>query len=283
MNHAYMQKLQARRDQGQDLGAAGELLDDRPGMRLGQLTDLNPAKAGLTPAREALAKAPGQVGKLPEEFPETLGEVFANEIVRRMEEAYDETGELKDPNDLRSSLAHSMDWIRERFGDDTAAAAAGIIVQSTSSGVTEDTLGEGLLNTLKFIDRNFGIAAGDAAIGQFNTSVNPALNEYFDNGKNELFFAVESGGTDVSATQDLTARVITRAVQETDQAEDVDLMGELLDDLKGELDKIAELQDLASKLETEFNPTQAQTDAAMTAYQTAPTGYADPQLASITV
>ncbi|BDQ38112.1 hypothetical protein SYK_24720 [Pseudodesulfovibrio nedwellii] len=284
MNYSFMEKLKARQSQGENLGAAGALLENQPGMRLGQMADINPAKDGLTPARKALANAPGQADKLPESFSETLGEVFANEIVRRMDDTAGEDGQPKDPSDLRDSLASTMDWIRERFGDETAAAASGMIFQSTSSGVTEDTLGEGLLNTLKFIDRNFGFAAGDAAIANFNSGINSSINGFFDNGKQELFFAVDSPPQDgPSATQDLTARVVVQALQAgivDDDAEDP-LTG-VLDDLKEELNKIAELQDLTSKLEAKFNPTAANTEAAHAAYQAQP-GFSEPQFTSLTV
>nr|WP_321513207.1 hypothetical protein [uncultured Pseudodesulfovibrio sp.] len=285
MNYAFMENLKERQSQGENLGAAGALLENQPGMRLGQMAEINPAKDGLTPARRALANAPGQAGKLPESFPETLGEVFANEVVRRMDDTAGEDGQPKDNTDLRDSLASTMDWIRERYGDETAAAASGMILQATSSGVTEDTLGEGLLNTLKFIDRNFGFAAGDAAIAHFNNGINSAVNEFFDNGKQELFFAVESPppSDGPSATQDLTARVVVQVLQSTlidDDAEDP-LTG-VLDDLKEELNKIAALQDLTSKLEAEFNPTAANTEAAFAAYQAQP-GFSEPQFTSITV
>ena len=283
MNYNFMEKLKARQNQGEDLGAAGMLLENQPGMRLGQMAEINPAKDGLTPARRALANAPGQADKLPENFPETLGEVFANEVVRRMDDVAGEDGESKDPSDLRDSLASTMDWIRERFGDETAAAASGMILQATSSGVTEDSLGEGLLNTLKFIDRNFGFAAGDAAIANFNSGINSEINEFFDNGKQELFFAADSPPQDgPSATQDLTARVIVQALQQAYAGDVEDPLAGVLDDLKEELNKIAELQDLTSKLEAEFNPTAANTEAALTAYQTQP-GFSEPQFTSITV
>jgi hypothetical protein len=158
-----MQQLKAKKDQGKDLGAAASLLDDAPGMRLGQVAEINPAKDGLTPAATALANAPGQADKQSDNPPRTLGETLANEIVRRMGEVTDENGETKDTGALRDQLASTMDWVREKFGDDTAAAAAGMVIQATSSGVNEDTLGNGLLNTLKFIDRNFGTNAGGPA------------------------------------------------------------------------------------------------------------------------
>jgi len=291
MNLGFMQKLKAQKEQGTNLGPDAALLDDSPGMRLGKGMNIDPAHAGLTPAAEALAKAPGQLDK-PEKFEQygdggslTLGATFANEIVRRMEETTGEDGQTKDNTDLRHSLGQTMDWVRERFGDETAAAAAGMVLQSTSSGVTEQTLGDGLLNTLKFIDRNFGFAAGDAAIAQFNQGVNTEINEYFDNGKAEMFFAVPAPPADgATATQDLNTRFFMRAAQAntTESKETESLTEKLLADLKKELDEVAELQDLTTQLEKSFNPAKANPEAALAAYASAPVP-AEPQFTSMVV
>lgn len=283
MNYGFMQQLKERRNQGHDLGNAASLLDDASGLRLGQIAVLNPAKDGLTPAASALAKAPGQADKLDAGFPRTLGETFANEIVRRMGEVTDENGEPKDSGDLRDQLGSTMDWLRERFGDETAAAAAGMILQSTSSGVTEETLGEGMLNVLKFIDRNFGIAAGDEAMARFNSGINTALNEFFDNGLNELFF--DAGSADgVSAAQDLNARFFAQTARKADSGAtgSLDELNDILEELRGELDNIAQLQDLTTKLEAEFNPAKASMQKAMDAYLS-PAQPVEPQFASMTV
>ena len=266
MNYGFMHKLQQRQDQGEDLGAASALLENRPGRRLGQVAVINPAKDGLTPAATALANAPGQVKKQTDE--QTLGETFANEIIRRMGEVTDENGEAKDTGGLRDQLASTMDWVRDRFGDDTAAAAAGMIIKSTSSGVTEETLGDGLLNVLKFIDRNFGTNAGDQAIAKFNSGINPTLNEFFDNGLNETFHVAESsGGASQSA-----AGTFAQAAQSADGtvADAQDELNDILDKLKGELDNIAQLQDLTTQLEEQFNPAKADVAKALQAYQAAP-------------
>lgn len=290
MNLSFMQQLKAKKEQGLSLGSAESLLEDSPGLRLGQGLQIDPAHAGLTPAAEALAKAPGQQDKFtevtdaqPQEL--TLGATFANEIVRRMEEAAGDEGLDQDPSDLRHSLGQAMDWIRERFGDETAAAAAGMVLQSTSNGVNEESLGDGLLNTLKFIDRNFGFAAGDAAISKFNNGVNVAINDYFDNGESEIFFAAPAPTVDgTSATQDLSVRTFMRAAESLvpEGTSEADLNKKLLDDLKSELDEVAELQSLSSQLEQEFSPTQAVVNTAMAAY-TQDAAPVTPQFTSIAV
>jgi hypothetical protein len=215
MNHSFMQKLQAQKNQGGVFGSAKGLLDNTPGGRLSTGLHIDPATIGQTPAAEALSKVPGQQGKLPEKAPDSLGATFANEIIRRMGEDLDGEGQPKDVTALRHSLGSTMDWLRNRFGDETAAAAVGMITKATSSGVTEESLGDGLLNTLKFIDRNFGFAAGDAVIANFNSGINGELNRYFDNGKSEVFFASTSMPevSGPSATQDINVRFFMRAVQ----------------------------------------------------------------------
>ena len=281
MNYGFMHQLKTRKDQGEDLGAAASLLDNSPGMRLGQVAEINPAKDGLTPAAMALANAPGQADKQSGDGPRTLGETVANEIVRRMGEVTDENGEVKDSDDLRGQLASTLDWVRERFGDETAAAASGMLFAATSSGVNEDTLGNGLLNVLKFIDRNFGINAGDTAIAQFNSGINSALNDFFDNGQNEIFHVAES--TDgASATQVAGARIFSQVAQETDSSDALDELNQLLEQLKAELDNTAQLQDLTAQLEEQFNPAKASMDQAVAAYGQVP-GDTSPQLTSVTV
>ena len=280
MNYGFMQKMMAEQNQEDSVAGRSIGSDDHAGQHLGQYMTVNPAATGLTPARQASMDAPVQAEKLSEELPDTIGKAFAAEIVRRMDEVTGEDGQPKDSTDLRQSLGSTMDWIRERYGEETAAAAAGMIVQATSSGVTEETLGNGLLNTLKFIDRNFGIAAGDEAIAQFNNGINGAVNEFFDNGQNELFFAVDS--SDTTASQDLNARFISQVAATADTEDSLDQLTDILDDLKGELDKIGELNDLATQLEAGFSPAQTSPEAALAAYEAAPDTN-QPQLASLTI
>lgn len=300
MNYSAMHGLRPRGDQEDSAGSYGQMLVDKPGKRLGELAKtigIDPAHAGLTSAADALAKAPGQNKQPVDGIPNkptqqelngelTLGTVFANEVIRRLESgdeaALDSEGNPKDSGDLRQSLGQTMDWIRERYGDDTAAAAAGMILQSTSSEVNEDTLGDGLLNTLKFIDRNFGFAAGDEAIDKFNGALNQEINEYFDNGADELFFAAEASTDGASPVQNLGTRIFMDTTQDAALDEDaVDPTTQLLDKLKEDLDETAELQDLTVQIEAQFNIT-VQASYAINAYtdQSAPV---EPQFASMAV
>lgn len=293
LNFGFMQQLKAKQEQGQPLGSAASLLQDNPGNRLGQGLNVETETDGLNPAQIA-ASRPGQengIDKQQTAAPQqelTLGATFANEIVRRIETAEGEGGETKDKSDLRHSLGQTMDWIREKFGDETAAAASAMVLQSTSDGVNEESLGDGLLNALKFIDRNFGFSAGDQAIANFNNGVNTAINDYFENGQSEIFFAAPAPqASDPSATQDLTVRTFMRAAADfaPKGASAEELNQKLLEDLKKDLDDTAELQNLSAQLEAEFNPTAASkssTDAAMAAYTQA-SATVTPQFASIAV
>ncbi len=270
LNHHFMQKLQAQKSQGNNLGSAASLLENSAGTRLGSGLNVAASRTQGQTALETVGKTSQLPGSLPQQAPETIGQTVANEIIRRMQVKTDAEGQPKDVSDLRDSLGSTLDWISERFGEDAGTAAAGMMMSATSSTVDEKAIGNGLLNTLKFVDRNFGYAAGDAAIARFNSGVNQDLNEYFDNGLSEVFHVAESaaGAEQASATQDLTARFFVRAVQDSGDgdADQASITEKLLADLKGELDKVAELTDLATRLETEFNPAQATMQDAMAAY-----------------
>ena len=65
----------------------------------------------------------------------------------------------------------------------------GIVYQNVGmDNVSEETLGQGFMQAIKFIDRNFGISQGNQLMGELNQGVNKEMNEYFDNGYNEVFF-----------------------------------------------------------------------------------------------
>lgn len=230
---------------------------------------------------------PDVEGQLPEQAPETIGQTIANEIVRRM----GGEGDAEALHNLRHGIGSSMDWVRERFGEEAATAAGAMLLGSTSNGVTEDSLSDGLLNGLRFIDRNFGIAAGDAAIAKYNGNLNEAINDYFDNGQSELFMATLTpvDGQQLSASADVKNRFIMRAAENLvpDPGESETLAEQLLGALKSEMDKVAELQDLTTQLEAQFNPAKAQQptatmDAALAAYGEVPVP-AEPQITSISV
>ena len=299
LNHSFMQKLEARQAQGKGLGEAESLLVQSAGERLGSglsiasqqsastsgsasgtYASVDSAWASLDASAQSARLAAGQ---LPAQAPETVGQTVANEIVRCMDVLTDENGEARDVSGLRDSLADALDWVREQYGDEAGAAAAGMLMASTSGGVDEDAVGDGLLDTLKFIDRNFGVAAGDAAIAKFNSGVNRELNEYFDNGQNELFYVADSGAS-AETSGDISARFFARAMEASSEegGDAASVTEQLLEQLKADLDESAELTDLASQLTEEFSPASVSMPRAMTAYLSDAVP-AQPQLASMAV
>jgi len=137
--------------------------------------------------------------------PTDTSETFAAEIMRRLESANSATSSNASglvssgaAGNLESALADTIDYVRKQHGDAAATAVMGIIISGVGNGSGgEDALGNALVSSLKFIDRNFGIAAGDAAMAQYNGALNDAVNNYFQNGRNEKFYASD-GSSDLS-------------------------------------------------------------------------------------
>lgn len=196
-------------------------------------------------------------------------ETFANEIARRAEAYLDENGQPKDTSALSAGLADAMDWLRENYGDDLATAAEGMVMGATAGGISEENLGNGLTSVLKMVDRNFGYAAGDAAIARFNGSLNNAINDFFDNGQNERFLAVESGSaTSQSSTMgDLTDRVLAGSATSSTDAPSG--MSQLLDALRADLDETLQRTQERQAAGTDSASTDARTARALDGYAAA--------------
>ena len=292
MNFNFMQKLKAQQEQGGDLGSNAQFMQQSATAQLGSGMNID-ERAGFTPPMVPQDLLPAQSTEKSQQRndqqqgPQTIGAAVANEVIRRLEESTNNEGgegdQPKDHQDLRHSLGQTLDWINQRFGKEAATAAAGMVMSSTSSGVTEESIGDGLLQSVQLIDRNFGIAAGDATMANFNSNVNVALNNYFENGKTETFHAATTPIEGASANKDISARFFARAVQDASK-ETVDPNQKLLEELQKELDEVAELQNLTNQLEAKFNPTKAMAtpQAAINAYteQSIPT---EPLFADIAV
>ncbi|HCR12702.1 MAG TPA: hypothetical protein PKD41_15610 [Solidesulfovibrio sp.] len=155
--------------------------------------------------------------------PSSTADVFAADILKKLQAAQtaSNAGALADSGAagaLQKSLADAVAYVRQQHGDAAATAVMGIVIKGVGDGKGgEDALGDALVSSLKFIDRNFGIASGDAAISRFNGALNNAVNGYFQNGHDELFYAANGttgpgGGADaikstLSATlDDMTKR-----------------------------------------------------------------------------
>ena len=95
----------------------------------------------------------------------------------------------QDLKDLESALAGVINNIVEKFGVKAGNIAQALVYKKIGEDeVTEDNLAGGLLDALKFIDKQFGPEAGDELIAFMNRGVNKELNEFFDNGHNEEFY-----------------------------------------------------------------------------------------------
>ncbi len=95
----------------------------------------------------------------------------------------------KDLSGLQASLENTINYVAKHHGSQAATAVMGIVYQNVGmDNVSEETLGQGFMQAIKFIDRNFGISEGNQLMGELNQGVNKEMNEYFDNGQNEVFF-----------------------------------------------------------------------------------------------
>lgn len=186
--------------------------------------------------------------------PDKTADVFGADIMRRTSvapaAATDTNGTRTDattgaastaPTDaerdaLSGALSGSVRWVADNFGDAAATAVMGIVYKSIGDGpVTEDALGEGLLNALRFVDRQFGTTSGDAFMAQLNGGgLNDALNDYFDNGLSERFMVAGAGNLADDAVQGAEAAKATLVQQAADGAGDggSDAMQSLLDTLR---------------------------------------------------
>lgn len=136
---------------------------------------------------------------------------------------------------LSGALSGSVRWVADKFGDAAATAVMGIVYKSIGDGpVTEDALGEGLLDALRFVDRQFGTASGDAFMAQLNGGgLNDALNDYFDNGLSERFLVAGAGNLADDAVQGAEAAKATLVQQAADDGDGgTDAMQSLLDMLR---------------------------------------------------
>lgn len=133
---------------------------------------------------------------------------------------------------LADALEGSVRHIADVHGDAAGTAFMGLVMKRLGEGeVTEQSLGDGLLDGLRFIDRQFGTDAGDRLIDHLNGDLNDSLNGFFGNGREERFLATTTiaGGTGSTAVfgAGLTASSDTAGADGG-----VDLLRAMLDDLK---------------------------------------------------
>lgn len=117
--------------------------------------------------------------------------------------------------DLQAALADAVEYVRKQHGDAAATAVMGIMFKEVGDGSGgEDRLGDALVSALKFIDGNFGIAAGDAAMAKFNGALNEAVNDYYQNGHLEEFYAANGTTGAVKQAQGVVASTLAHVAQE---------------------------------------------------------------------
>jgi hypothetical protein len=135
---------------------------------------------------------------------EDASAAFAQNVAQRIEASMAKTdrdsqkngskGTTRDSSELSASMARAMEFIRSEFGDRAATTTMALVYKGLSKDeITEEQLSQGLLSAMALIDRQFGFAAGDKVIDFFNSDLNKAVNDFFDNGQNEVFFAAEPG------------------------------------------------------------------------------------------
>lgn len=179
--------------------------------------------------------------------PESTSDVFALEMVRRMQGQKDENGEVKDATRLGNALKNAVKWVQDQHGDMTANSLMATVLGSTGDAASEQTVSNGLVNALKLVDQTHGMNAGDAAMAHFNGELNNALNDYFDNGQSEKFLAMQSSGAHgmsmaaanlssrfarqsteaaykATSEQSLTDTMLKNMTKELDEATDPDAM-----------------------------------------------------------
>lgn len=145
-----------------------------------------------------MGRAAGKYGENSLSFrPPGIGQAEANAFAKSVVDGIDAAGlraedaGADESAHLKKSLADSIDYVRENFGAEAATAMVGILAKGMAGGeATEETLGQSLLNVVKFMDRNFGFEGGDKIMAQFNGQLNDSLNRYFENGFEEQFYAV---------------------------------------------------------------------------------------------
>lgn len=136
----------------------------------------------------------GQVSRVGEDMGEDTSGVFAEDIMRRIGELDEESSRnSENAQRLENSLADTLKSVSARYGKQAATAVMGTVYKSIGDGpVTEENLGQGFLEAIKLVDKNFGVAEGDKFMADLNAGLNKSLNEFFDNGLNETFFAATS-------------------------------------------------------------------------------------------
>lgn len=172
-----------------------------------------------------------------------LGDTFGQAVVLQLQSGLQKDEGLA--TSLSDALGDSMDYLRSEFGDATAQSAMAMLAKKLGSSgqITEEQFSRGLLETVRLVDGNFGFAAGDEVMRQFNGELNSAINAYFDNGLQERFFAAAP----VSAEEGVAAQPAVSLASLADTfatdepaAASASPMTELLESLQADLESTRE-------------------------------------------
>ncbi|MHC1790133.1 hypothetical protein [Solidesulfovibrio sp.] len=196
----------------------------------GQTTAQNAGQtAAAAPAHTSLTLGKAETARTAK-VPDSTADVFAAEIMRRIELA--ETPATASnagagvnagaAGELESALAGAVEYVREKHGDAAATAVMGIVIKGVGDGSGgEDALGDALVSALKFIDGNFGIAAGDAAMATFNGTLNTAVNDFYQNGHLEEFYASDGSagpGSVIKQAQGVVSSTLAHVTKQFGEA-----------------------------------------------------------------
>lgn len=157
--------------------------------------------------------------------------VMAGELVRRLdlnsvreqEDGQEQSGDSS--KHLRLSLSKAFTKVEKEFGGESATAVMGIFAAAIDDGgVSEEAVGEAMIDSIKFMDRNFGFAAGDKLMNLFNRDLNKSVNEYFDNGLTEQIYSK----TQVTGAINQAVSKVSDSVMQRFGEEDADIVAEMI-------------------------------------------------------
>lgn len=160
-------------------------------------------------------------------------------------------------NSLKESLASTLSWVESRYGAEAAQAVTGLMAAHLGEGaITEDSIGQSLLQAVRFVDGNFGFAEGDAFMEHLNGSLNDSLNALFDNGTAEMFYAVAKDGSVSGLPTWATNALDSQTAGETPDLELTSILKEMTDSIMEMLEEArAQDQNVAQGLNYGQTPT----------------------------
>jgi hypothetical protein len=156
---------------------------------------------------------------------DNLTGTFAEEMTKALSAYKDPQGNSQDPTALVQSLTQAVESIRDIAGDGAASAAMGALLKKAKSGnLTEDSLRDGMLEAMSFVDQNAGVDAGDKVMAVFNGQVNDDMNAFFNNGSDEHFAVIlkDSSGEAVFDSARDAAKALYGFAKSTMSSEDLD-------------------------------------------------------------